>query len=150
MAEVSALALLAELTNPYIIKLVHGLFYYCRIVSQYASFKISFVFALHANTGTCQVGAADTDLLKVKDEHLEVNSWTEHPLQTVVQDGVPIEVLPKGGTWFLSMNEPHLHTLAYQLRQQSQERFLLLAWLHIEVFDVSSTNPKSMLHGLHS
>ena len=117
MAEVSALALLAELANPYVVKLVHGLFNDCRLISQYASFEIAFVFTLHADTGTCKVGAADINFLKVKDEHLEVNSWTEHPLQSVIQDRILIKVLPKGGTWFLSMNETHLHTLAYELRQ---------------------------------
>lgn len=92
MAEVSAFARFAELANPYVIKLVHGLLNDCRVISQYACLKIAFVFTLHANTGTCQVGAADIDILAVKDEHLEVNSWTEHPLQTVVQDGVPVKV----------------------------------------------------------
>jgi hypothetical protein len=116
MAEVSAFARFAELANPYVIKLVHGLFYYCRVISQYARLKVAFIFTLHTDTGTCKVGASDIDLFEVKDEHLEMNTRTEHPLQTVVQDGIPVKVLPKGGTWFLSMNEPHLHVLAYELR----------------------------------
>ena len=84
MAEVSALALLAELANPYVIKLVHGLFNDCRLISQYACLKVAFVFTLHADTGTCKVGAADINFLEVKDEHLEVDPGTEHPFQPVI------------------------------------------------------------------
>ena len=47
------------------------------------------------------------------------------------------------------MNEPHLYTLVYGLCYERKEWFLLLAHLHIEVFDVGCTNPKKVLHGLH-
>ena len=117
MAEVSSFALLAELTNPYVIKLVHGLLNDCWVICQYACLEVSFVLTLHADTGSCQVGAANIDILAVKDEHLEVNTWTKHPLHAIIKDWVFVKVLSECLARLLCMNKPNLHTLTYKLRR---------------------------------
>jgi hypothetical protein len=47
------------------------------------------------------------------------------------------------------MNESYLHTAPYEMSNEGKKRFLFFAYLHIEVFDVGSPNPKHVLHGLY-
>ena len=84
MAEVFAFAILAMPANPYVIKLVHDLLDYYRVVGQYACLKVAFVFAFHSDTCACQICTAYIDFLAIKDEYLEMNTGAEHALQTVI------------------------------------------------------------------
>ena len=72
-AVVFALAGFAVLAYPNIVKLLHGLLDDLWVIGQDASFEVTLIAALHANTGTREVCAADIHLLTVKDKHLEVN-----------------------------------------------------------------------------
>ena len=147
--EGSAFASLAEFTYPYVIKLVHCLLNDCRGISQYACLEVTFVFAFHANTGTSKVCAANIHLFAVEDKHFEMNARTKHSLQAVIEYRVLVKILPKSRTRFFRMNEPNLHSLVYELGYERKEWFLLLAHLHIEVFDVGCANSKRALHGLN-
>ena len=44
------------------------------------------------------------------------------------------------------MNESHLHATPYETGKHSKKGFLLLAFLYIEVFDVSRSNPKVVFY----
>jgi hypothetical protein len=78
-----------------------------------------------------------------------MDSRTEHSLQTVIQYWELVKVLPEVRPRFFCMNQPHLYPTPNELSNECQKWFLLFAHLHIKVFDISSTNPKSVLHGLH-
>ena len=56
---------------PYIIKLVHGLFYDLRLISQYSSLKVTSCFCFHTYSCTCEVGATYIYLFAVEYEYLE-------------------------------------------------------------------------------
>lgn len=70
--EVSALAFLAMLAHPYLIKLIHRLLYDGRVIGQDTSLKVPFVIPLHANARTCKVGTPDIYFFAVKNIHFEV------------------------------------------------------------------------------
>ncbi len=131
----------AVFAHPHFIKLVHGLFDDLRVVGQYSGLEVACCFGFHTDTSACEVGATHVNLFAVEYEHLEMNSWAEHSLQSVVQHRVFIEVLTKVRSRLFCMDQPHLHTPADELGNKRQKRFLLFAHLHIEVFDIGGANP---------
>ena len=44
------------------------------------------------------------------------------------------------------MNESHLHTTPNEAGKYSKKRFLLLAILYLEIFDVSRSNPQVVFY----
>ena len=111
--------------------------------------------------------------LAIESNYFEMNTRTKHSLQTFIQYGVLVKVLPKVRPRFFCMNEPYLHTTPNELGYKCQEwllelrstllplgrknkiflplltRNVLFAHLHIKVFDVGGANPKQVLHGLN-
>ena len=130
-AVVFALAGFAVFAHPDVVELLHGLLDDLWNIGQDARLEIALIAALHADAGSREVSAADIHLLAVKHQHLKVHPWTQHPLQSVIQHGIPVKVLPEVRPWLLSMNQPHLHTSPNQQRDNRQERLLLLTNLHI-------------------
>ena len=147
-AILSPFARFAVFPHPHFIKLVHGLFDDLWVVGQDSGFEVACCFSFHSDAGACEVGATHVNLFAVEYEHLEVDSWTEHSLQSVVQHGVFIKVLTKVRSRLFRMDKPHLHASADELSNKCQKRFLLTAHLHIEVLDIGGANPKRVLHGL--
>ena len=66
--------------DPYVVKLLHGLFDDLWLIGQDAHLKVALVAALHADASPREVGAADVYFFAVKNQHLEVYPWAEHPL----------------------------------------------------------------------
>ena len=64
--------ILAVLSNPNIIKLVHGLLDQFGVVGEDARFEVARTIAFHANTCAGEVGATDVGYLSVKDQDLKV------------------------------------------------------------------------------
>ena len=83
-AEVFALADFAVLAHPNIIELLHGSLDDLWVIGQDAGFEVTLIATLHADACPREVSAADIHLLTVKDQHLEVNPGTQHPLQPVI------------------------------------------------------------------
>ena len=83
-AEVFALAGLAMLSHPDLIKLVHGLLYDFWIISQDAGLEVMRVISFHADAGTSKIGTTDISLFAIKDHHLEMYPWAKNPLQPVI------------------------------------------------------------------
>lgn len=148
-AEIFAFAIFAVTAYPYIVKLIHRLLNDLWLVSQYAGLEVASRVCLHADAGTCEVGAADIHFFTVKHQHLEVHTRAEHSLQSVIQYGILVEILSEVRPRLLCVNESHLHSPPYEQRDESQKRLLLVAHLHIQVLYVGGPNPKSVLHGLH-
>ena len=144
---VSTFAFLAMFSHPYFIKLIHGLFNYLGVISHNSCFKIASRFSLHANTGAREVRTSNIHFLAIKDKYLEMNARTEDSLQSVIENRLLVKVLPKVRARFLSMNKSYLHPTPNELCNESQKRLLLFAYLHIQVFYVSGTNPKNVLYG---
>ena len=97
------------LAYPDFIDLSHCLFHNFRVICQDASLEVTSRFCFHADAGTCEVRTANIHLFTVKDKHLKVNTWTEHPLQTVKQYWELVKVLAEVRSRFFCMNQPHLH-----------------------------------------
>jgi hypothetical protein len=70
----------------------------------------------------------------------------KHTFQTIKEHMILIEILTEIRSRLLSMDQTHLHTSLDELGDESQKRLFLFTHLNIKVFDVSSANPKSMLH----
>lgn len=136
---------LAVLPNPNIIELVHGLLDQLWIVGEDARFEVACAIAFHADACTGEVGAADVGHLAIEDQNLEMYSRTKHPLQTIKQDWVFVEVLTEGGARLLGMDESHFNAFFDELCQDGQEGLRLRAYLDIQVFDVGGANPKAAL-----
>ena len=148
-AEIFAFAIFAVTAYPYIVKLIHRLLNDLWLVCQDASLEVASRVCLHADAGTSEVSAADIHLFTVEHQHLEMHTWAEHSLQSVIQYWVLVEILSEVRSRLLSVDESHLHSPPYEQRDESQKRFLLAAHLHIQVLYVGGPNPKSVLHGLH-
>ena len=148
--ELPPFADLAVLADSYIVELVHRLFHYFGFVSENTSLKVSLAVGLHADARPGEVCAADIDLLAVEDYQLEVDTRTKHSFQPIEQDGILVEVFSESWTRLFRMNETNLNNTPYQLGDEREERFLLLAHLHVKVLDVSGADPKSVLHGGHA
>ena len=147
--ELSALAGFAMLAHPYFIELGHGTIDDFGVIGQDARLEVAFVADFHANAGTSEISTTYINLLPIEHKHLEMNTRTKHTLQAVIQHWVLVKILPKVQTRFFCMNEPYLHATPNELSNKSQNRLLLFAHLDINVFYVSRSNPKSMLHGLN-
>ena len=137
------------LAYPHLIELVHGLLNDFRVICQDASLEVTSTLSLHTDSCTCEICAADIYLFTIKDQYLEMNTRTKHSLQTVIKYRILVKVLSEVWTRFLCMNQPYLHTTPNELGNECQKRLFLLAHFHIQVFYVSGTNPKHVLHGLH-
>lgn len=72
----SATAAGTVLASPHAVKLLTGGIYQGRLIGQDSGLEIAAVAALHANAGPGEVGGADIGSLKVKYNHLEVDSRT--------------------------------------------------------------------------
>ena len=147
-AEVASFTCFAVSANPDVVELVHCLLHDFGVVGEDAGLKVAFVVVLHADAGAGEVRAAHIDFLAVEDEHLEMDTGTEHPFETIVENRVFVEVLTEVRTGFFGMNQTHLHTPPDELSYQSEKGFLLFANVNIEILDVSSANPKRVFHGL--
>ena len=121
-AVVFALTGFAVLAHPDVVKLLHGLLDDLWITGQDASLEVTLIAALHADASAREVSAADVHLLAVKNQHLEVNPGAQHPLQPVIQHGIPVKVLPEVRPRLLSMNQPHLNPSPNQQSDNRQER----------------------------
>lgn len=64
------------LASPDAVKLLTGGIYQGRLIGQDSGLKIAAVAALHTYSGSCQVGRANVGSLKVKYNHLEMDSRT--------------------------------------------------------------------------
>ena len=113
-------------SDPYIIKLVHSLFYNLRLVSQYSSLKVTCCFRFHSYSRTCEVGTTDIHLFAVEDEYFEVDARTKYPLQTVEQHRIFVEVLPKVRARLFCVNESYIHVPPNELGNESQKRLFRL------------------------
>ena len=147
--EVFSFAGSTMLANPDIIELVHRLLNDFRKIGQNACFEITFVLVFHANSCTREVCTADIHLSAVKYNNFKVNTRTKHSLQTIVQHREFVEVLAEVRARLFCMNQPHRHATPNELGNESQKWPLLLAHFYIQIFDVGSSNPKRVLHGLH-
>ena len=134
------------LAHPYFVELVHCLFYDFGVVGQNAGLKISTMVGFHTNARPCKICAAYIYFLTIKNKHFEMYTRAQHPFQTVVKHRIFIKILAKVLPRLLCVNKPHLHPPPDKLGNQPQKRLLLLARIHIKVFDVGSPNPKSALH----
>ena len=145
-AKISAFAGFAMLAHPYFVELVHCLFNDFGGVGQDAGFKISTMVSFHSDARPCKICAANIYFLTIENKHFEMDTRTQHPFQTVVKYRIFIKILAKILSWLFCVNKPHLHAPLDKLGNQPQKRFLLLTRLHIKVFDVGSTYPKSAPH----
>lgn len=64
----------AVFASPHAVKLLTGGIYQGRLIGQDSGLEVAAVTALHANAGPGEVGGADIGSLKVKYNHLEVDS----------------------------------------------------------------------------
>ena len=134
------------LSHPDLIKLVHRLLYDVRIISQNAGLEVTSAISLHADASTSEIGTPNLRLSVIKDHHLEMNPWTKHSLQPIIQNREPVKVLSEVWPRLLGMNQPHSHTFLNQLSQHLQERLLSLPILDIQILDISRPNPQRLLH----
>ena len=152
---------------------VHCLFHNFRVIGQDTSLEVASCFCFHADTAPVRFALPTYTSLQSKTNILnrwssesrvelaptipsrdrgrrsQMDARTEHPLQTVIQYRVLVKVLSKVGPGFFCMNESHLRPTSNELGNECQKWLLLFAHLHIQVFYVSGTNPKSMLHKLN-
>lgn len=141
-------ALPAHCAAPYLVELLHRRLDDIRAVRKDTGLKIPPVVGLHAECRACQVRAAHINLPAVENNHLEMDPWAYQPLQPVIQDRVPVKILAESRSGLLRMYKPDLHALAYEHRQQLQERNRLASDLDISILDVGRPYPQSMLHVL--
>lgn len=145
-AKISAFAGFAMLAHPNFVELVHCLFNDFGVIGQDTGFKISTMVGFHTDARPCKICAAYIYFLTIENKHFEMYTRAQHSFQTVVKHGIFIKILAKVLPRLLCVNKPHLYTSLNKLGNQPQKRLLLLARIHIKVFDVGSTNPKSALH----
>ena len=67
-------------SHPYFVELLHGLAHQLRLIGEDTRLKVAGVGSFHADARAGEVRAAEIGRAAVKDEHLEVNTGTEHPL----------------------------------------------------------------------
>ena len=148
--EFPSFASLAVLANPHVVELVHCLFHDFGVVGEDARLKVSLAVGFHADARTRKIRTSDIDLLAVEDQHFEVNTGTKHPLQSVEKHRMFVEIFSEIRTWFFRMNKANLNATLDKLGDERKKRFLLLAHLHVKVFDVGGANPEGVLHGGHA
>ena len=66
----------AVFASPHAVKLLTGGIYQGRLIGQDSGLEVAAVTALHANAGPGEVGRANAGSLKVKYNHLEMDSRT--------------------------------------------------------------------------
>ena len=149
MTEIFVFAFIAILTYLYVIKLIHVSTIVVgssvsipvsklRFSSPFMLISTAVKFALPIHT----FFKSKTGILKWKRRQSTRSGWSN-------KTGYLSKFSQKAEPDPFCMNEPHLYTLVYGLCYERKEWFLLLAHLHIEVFDVGCANPKRELHGLH-
>ena len=148
-AEVFALAGLAVAAYPQFVKLIHGLLNDSGGIGEDSCLEVALVASFHADASTCEVGTADIYLLAIEDQHLEVHTRTQHPLQTVIQHRIAVKVLAEVWSRFLGMNEPNLNATTNQQGDNSKKRLRCLTHLHMQVLNVGRANPQTALHTRH-
>ena len=148
--ELPPFASFAMFANPHVVELVHRLLHDFGVIGEDARLEVSLAIGFHADARTGEVRAADIDLLAVEDYQLEVDTRTKHSFQPIEQDGILVEVFSESWTRLFRMNETNLNTTPYQLGDEREERFLLLAHLHVKVLDVGGADPEGVLHGGHT
>lgn len=67
---------------PYAVELFTGGIYQRCIIGKYSGLEVAAVAALQAYASTCHVGRANVRSLEIKYKHLEMDSRTQHPLQS--------------------------------------------------------------------
>lgn len=72
----------AVFASPDAIKLLTGGIDQRCFIGKYSGLKVAAVAALHAYAGTGQIGGAYVGGLEIKYKHLEMDSRTQHPLQS--------------------------------------------------------------------
>lgn len=63
------------------VELINRCFHEGGIISQNARLKVSGTGTFHSDSGTCKDGRADVGHLQVKDDNLEMDTWTQSSLQ---------------------------------------------------------------------
>ncbi len=149
-AVLAAFAGFAVQSHPHAVELLDGLRHEGGVVGEDARLEVAGVLALHADARAGEVGAADIHLLTVEHQQFEVDTRTECPFHPFDERRVLVEILAEGGTGFLGVDEAHLHALPHQLRQHREKRLRAGTHLHVEVFDVGSTNPQRLPDGGHA
>ena len=140
--ELLSSAVLTLEPSPDRIELVNCGFDQGGVIGQDSSLKVSGSVALHSYPGTRQIGRTDIGSLAIKDDYLEVDTWTKGTLQAGKEDRVVVEILPEVRPRLLGVNQANLLALLDQVGQDSQERTVF----HIEVLDIGRTYPKRTFH----
>ena len=144
-AELLAGAVLTLETGPDGIELIDGRLDQGRIIRQDARLEVPGAGALHADSGTGQIGRADVRRLQIEDDDLEMDTRTQRPLQSGEQHRIAVEILPEIRPRLLGMDQPHLPALLDQVRDQPQERPLV----NIQILDVGRPDPQRAPHLRH-
>jgi hypothetical protein len=74
-----------------------------------------------------------------------MHPWAKSPFQPAPQPRILVEILAKILSWLFGMKQPHIDTTFQQLVEYRQEQHHVPIALHIQVFEVGSTNPQIVL-----
>ena len=127
---------------PYRVEVVHCRSDERRVVREDARLEVAPASGFHSHACAREVGRAYVGLLPVEYEDLEVHPRAEGPLQPSEEGRIPVEFLPEDWSRFLGVQEPHAHTLADQLREDSEERQAVGTHLDVQVLYVRSPYPE--------
>ena len=144
-AECFSFALGTSSALPDTVEVVGGGIHQRWFVGEDFGLEVAVVVAFHAYAGTCEVGGADVGFRAVENHYLEMHPWAESPFQSAPQSWILVEILAKILSCLFGMKQPHIDTTFQQLVEYRQERHHVPTALHIQVFEVGSTNPLIVL-----
>ena len=107
----------AVTASPNAVKLLHGGINQGGVVGEDSGLEVASVAALHPYSGSCEIGRPDVGGGEVKNQNLEMHARAQHPLKSLAEDGVSVEVLPEGLTGFLGVYKSNLNALLQKFGQ---------------------------------
>lgn len=133
-------------TNPKGVELIDGGFHELGVVGKDACLEVAAELAFHADSRTSKVCRTHIDRLQIKNQHLEVHSWTQHAFQISGKNGIFVKILTEIRSWFLGVNQSDTHATLEQRGNLSQQGNSAVALLHIQILNVGGANLQRFTH----
>lgn len=144
-AKILPFAVLTAMALPNPVEVVGGCIHQRWFVGEDAGLEVAVVITFHAYAGTCEVGGTDVGHRAVENHYLEMHPWAESPFQSAPQSWILVEILAEILSRLFGMKQAHFDTPFQKYVEHRQERHHVPTALHIQVFEVGSTNPQIVL-----
>ena len=103
-----------------------------------------------AEPSTSQIGETYISDLAIEDQHFEMYTRTQPPLQPAPQKRVFVEIVGEVASRLFGMNQPHLDTTADQFLQHFQQRCGTVALFHIKIFNIGRADSEVLFYSANT